>query len=59
MKNRDGRQEPWETMKADEICAGKVRLESEEYSKYQVKKQPSQKDHSIWDKIRQTCSTVN
>lgn len=25
-------------MKADDICAGKVKLESEEYSKYQVRK---------------------
>lgn len=38
MINGDGRQEPWEIMKAEEICEGKVKLESEEYSKYQVRK---------------------
>lgn len=28
----------WETMKAEEIHAGKVKLESEDYSKYHVRK---------------------
>lgn len=38
MKNGDGRQKPCNMMKAAGICAGNIKLESEECSKYQVRK---------------------